>query len=266
MKNIIITGSSGGMGQATAKLLIDNGFNIFGLDFCESNNKNLNFFQIDITNQKTIDHAFKEISTKVDKIDAIIHFAGIYMLNSLVEIEEKDFVKIFDINLFGIYRINKTFLPLLKKGSKIIITSSELAPLNPLPFTGIYAITKTAIEKYAYSLRMELQLLDISVSIIRPGAVKTTLLNTSTNELDKFVKNTKLYSCNAKKFHKVVNSVETKSIKPEKIANLAYKILKAKKPKYVYNINRNKLLKILNIMPQKWQTKIIKNILKDKRA
>ena len=49
-------------------------------------------------------------------------------------------------------------MPLLKKGSKIIITTSELAPLDPVPFTGSYAVTKGALDKYAYSLRMELQL------------------------------------------------------------------------------------------------------------
>ena len=166
--------------------------------------------------------------------------------------------------MFGIYRINKTFLPLLQKGSKIIITSSELAPLDPLPFTGIYAITKTAIEKYAFSLRMELQLLDIFVSVLRPGAVKTPLLKISTNELDKFVASTKLYTCNAQKFNQMVNSVETKSVPPEKVADLTFKILKAKKPKYIYNLNRNKMLKMLNMLPAKWQTKIIKKILTPK--
>lgn len=62
---------------------------------------------------------------------------------------------------------------MLANGGRIVITSSELAPLDPLPFTGLYAITKSAVEKYAYSLRMELSLHGISVSVIRPGAVNT---------------------------------------------------------------------------------------------
>ena len=104
--------------------------------------------------------------------------------------EEKDYLSTFDVNVFGAYRINKTFLPLLKKGSRIVITTSELAPLDPLPFTGVYAITKSALEKYAYSLRMELQLLDIDVVVLRPGAVKTSMLGDSTTALDKFCKKT----------------------------------------------------------------------------
>ena len=85
---------------------------------------------------------------------------------------EDKFVRIFNINLFGIYRVNKAFVPLLSPASRIVIVSSELAPLNPLPFNGIYTVTKAAVEKYAYSLRMELQLLGHSVSVIRlPGCV-----------------------------------------------------------------------------------------------
>ena len=91
------------------------------------------------------------------------------MLDSLIEMSDSDFERIFKINLFGAFYINKTFMPLLKRGGRIIMTTSELAPLDPLPFTGIYAITKSALDKYAYSLRMELQLLGICVSVIRAG-------------------------------------------------------------------------------------------------
>lgn len=264
MKNILITGSNGGMGKATTKLLKEKGFNIFCLDLCDEQTDE-NFVKTDLTDIKSVENAFEIISKKIEKLDAIIHFGGIYKLNSLVEIDEQDFVKIFNVNLFGIYRVNKIFLPLLKEKSRIIITSSELAPLDPLPFTGLYGITKSSIEKYAYSLRMELQLLGIDVVILRPGAVNTSLLNVSQNEIDKFCENTKLYKYNSKKFKTITEKVETKKISTQKIANLVLKILNKKRPKFVYNINRNFGLRLLNALPQKWQTKIIKKILKEKR-
>ena len=179
-----------------------------------------------------------------------------------MEIKEEDFIKIFNINVFAIYRINKTFLPLLKEKGRIIVISSELGPLDPLPFTGLYGITKSTIEKYVYSLRMELQLLDIKVILIRPGAVDTGLLDVSTTALDKFINKTNLYSCNAKKFKNIVDSVEARKIKPIKIANLIYKVANKKHPRYVYSINRNPLLLILNALPKSWQNNIIKSILK----
>jgi short-subunit dehydrogenase len=184
------------------------------------------------------------------------------MLDSLIEIEEKNLKKIFDVNFFGVCLVNKIFIKLLKKGGKILITTSELAPLDPLPFTGIYAITKGALDKYAYSLRMELQLLDISVSVLRAGAVGTEMLGVSTTALEKFCAKTTTYSCNANRFKKVVDNVEAKHIPPTKIAKKTYKILNKKNPKFAYSINRNPLLRLLNAFPKRFQFWIIKKILK----
>lgn len=263
MKYVLVTGAYGGMGKATIKLLKEKGYFVFALDKkVEEKEDNIMPIECDITNEESILLAFEQIKKVTNELFAIIHYAGIYMLNSLVEMEYEKFEKIFKINLFGAFLINKTFLPLLKDGSKIIMTTSELAPLDPLPFTGIYAITKSALDKYAYSLRMELQLLNISVSTLRAGAVNTGMLNVSTSELDDFCNNTKLYNCNAKRFKNIVDSVEAKKILPIKVAKKTYKILNKKHPKFAYNINKNKLLILLNILPRRLQFWIIRKILK----
>jgi putative membrane protein (TIGR04086 family) len=202
------------------------------------------------------------VKEKTDEVYAIIHTAGIYDLDSLLEIEEERLLKIFNVNLFGAYRINKACLPLLKKGSRIVMVTSELAPLTPLPFTGIYAITKTSLENYAHSLRVELSLLGVFLSVIRPGAVKTDMIGASTTALDKFCKRTKLYPVNAKRFKKIVDSVENKTISPNKIAKKIEKSLKVKKPKLTYNINRNFLLRLLSSLPKRLQVFILKQILR----
>lgn len=261
--NILITGACGGMGKATVSLLKEKGHTIYAIDKKIVNPiEGVIYYEVDITRSIELTNIFEKIKTQIQTIDVIIHFAGIYNLDSLVEISEDEWGKIFNINLFGVYRINKLFLPLLEKNSKIIITSSELAPLDPLPFTGLYAITKAALEKYAYSLRMELNLLDIKVIIIRPGAVQTDLLDVSTHSLDQFCENTQLYKCNAKRFKQIVNRVEAKKIEASKIAKIALKIVEAKRPKYVYNINRNPMLRLLHILPKHWQVAIIKKIVK----
>ena len=140
--------------------------------------------------------------------------------------------------------------------------TSELAPLDPLPFTGIYAVTKSALDKYAYSLRMELQLLGICVSVIRAGAVDTGMLGVSTRELDRFCANTKLYSCNAKRFKGIVGSVEARRVPPEKIAAKAYAILTKRSPRFAYCINRNPLLLLLNALPKRLQLWAIRQVLR----
>ena len=263
MKYILVTGAYGGMGYKTVKQLASKGFTVFALDKkVNTIEENIIPIEVDLTNLDSVNDAFQKVKSITDSLYGIVHFAGVYMLNSLVEIDEKDFDKIFKINLYGAFYVNKTFLPLLNKGSKIILTTSELAPLDPLPFTGIYAITKSALDKYAYSLKMELQLLGVSVSVIRAGAVSTNMIGASTTALDKFCDNTKIYTCNAKRFKKIVNSVEAKSIDPEKIALKTYKILLKKNPKFIYSVNRNKLLLLLNALPKRLQFFIIKKILK----
>ena len=263
MKSVLITGAYGGMGRAVASYLAKNGYQVFALDIkTEKAEQGIIPIKTDVTSAKSIESAFKEVKKHTHELFAIIHFAGVYMLNSLVEMSESDFDKIYEINLKGAYLINKCFLPMLKSGSKIIITTSELASLDPLPFTGIYAIMKGALDKYAYSLRMELQLLGISVVALRAGAVETGMLGVSTRALDDFCEKTEIYTCNAKRFKSIVESVEARSVKPEVIAKKTQKILEKKNPAFAYSVNRNPLLCLLNILPKRVQLFAIRQILK----
>ncbi len=263
MKYVLITGAYGGMGYATAKELASQGYTVFALDKkVGEEEENILPVQADITDTESIRFAFERVKAVTAELFAIVHFAGVYMLDSLIEMDDGAFDKIFKINVCGAFYVNKIFTPLLKKGSRILITTSELAPLDPLPFTGIYAVTKSALDKYAYSLRMELQLLGVSVSVLRAGAVSTGMLGVSTDALDRFCEKTTVYQCNADRFRKIVNGVEAKSIPPQKIAVKARKILRKKNPKFAYGINRNKLLLFLNALPKKLQCCAIKKILK----
>ena len=263
IKNVLITGAYGGMGRAATELFASRGFRVFALDRRVGDEReNVIPIEADVTSEESVKKAFETVIGYTDKLFAIVHFAGIYMLDSLVEMDDEAFDRIFDVNMRGAYLINKTFLPLLTSGSRILITTSELAPLDPLPFTGVYAVTKAALEKYAYSLAMEFQLLDINVSVLRAGAVETDMLGVSTDYLDRFCKKTELYSCNAKRFKKIVNSVESRCIPPSKIAKKTSKILNKRNPAFAYSINRNPLLLLLNVLPKRLQMLAIKMLLK----
>lgn len=263
MKNVLVTGAAGGMGRAACELLAKSGFRVWGLDRAEPQGEYAwRYVRADITDAASVEAARDAVLAEAGSLDAVVHMAGVYDLNSLVEMPEEDWARIFGVNLSGPYRVNRAFIPLLAKGSWIVLVSSELAPLDPLPFTGIYGVTKAALEKYAFSLRMELQLLGIGVSVVRPGAVDTQLLDVSVQRMNAFHENTKLYACNAARFRKIVERVEARKVTPEAVARVVLRALQARRPRYVYNINRSPLLLLLNALPDRLQTAIIRMVLK----
>ena len=266
MKNVLVTGAAGGMGKSAVMLLREKGYSVFALDRKPMDNppEGVVTLTADVTDGESIKNAFTEIKKYTDELCGILHFAGIYMLDSLVEMSADAFEKIFKVNLTGVFLVNKTFLPLLVSGSRILITTSELAPLDPLPFTGIYAVTKSALDKYAFSLRMELQLKNIHISVLRAGAVETGMLGVSTDALECFRQKTKLYPCNSERFRQIVNKVEARCVPPQKIAEKTARILQKRKPKFAYSINRNPLLLILEVLPHSLKFFIINQILKNK--
>ena len=263
MKDILVTGAYGGMGQAMVRVLREQGFRVFALDrSVGAPQENVVPVEADITSEEAVTAALETVRGYTDELYAIVHFAGIYMLDSLVEMEAEHFRRILDVNFYGAFLVNRTFMPLLRKGSRILITTSELAPLDPLPFTGIYAVTKGALDKYAYSLCMELQLLGIPVSVLRAGAVDTGMLGVSTDALDRFCEKTALYTCNADRFKRIVNGVEARCVLPEKLARKAVCILNKRTPAFAYSINRNPLLLLLNLLPKRVQLWVIRMILR----
>lgn len=261
---ILVTGAYGGMGRATITALAKRGYKVFALDLKAPSEAQQGIIPIeaDVTNEASLAMALGKVMETTDELFAIVHFAGRYVMDSLIEVPAKELEAVFRINVLGAFLVNRTFQPLLKTGSRIVMTTSELAPLDPLPFTGIYAVTKSTLDKYAYSLAMELQLLGVKVSVIRAGAVSTNMLGASTSALDRFCCNTKLYTCNADRFKHVVDSIEAKSVPPERIASKVLRILGKRSPAFAYSVNRNPLLLLLNALPKRLQLFAIRQILK----
>lgn len=267
MEYVLITGGASGMGRATALKLASAGYHVFSCDINKANEEvdNITQLQMDVTDIKSVKNAYNYVTSVTDKLSAVINFAGIIMMNSLIEIPEETFIKIFNVNVFGVYRTNKVFFALVKNGNgKIVIATSELAENKILPFNAIYAISKKALDAYAQGLTMELGLLGVPVITLRPGAVETPILNDSTKEMEQLNNNTVLYKNTIAKFKNIVDKEQGGNISPNKIADLVYKILNKRKPKLVYKKNISVKLKLLNLVPAKCQIKLFKLILKSK--
>lgn len=264
MLNVLITGASSGIGFETMNYYLANNFFVIGLDIVDINKKhhNLKTFKTDITNTKDLLNVVNYLENENIKLDLIINIAGIHKMASLVESNFEEIKKVIDINLNGtMHLINKTH-KLLKENGKIIILTSEVAGFDPLPFNGIYSISKIALENYAQSLRQELNLLNQKVITIRPGAVETKLARNSLVDTEKLANDTTLFKKESRKFVSITKKFMGKPIKAVLLAKKIYKVSLKKHPKYTYKMHHNLGLVLLNMLPKRIQCFLIKLILK----
>lgn len=261
--NVIITGASGGIGYAVTQFLANKGIKVYACDIKgEDFNNDVTFFPVDVTDEKSTYNIVKFFKKNNVELDAIINIAGVFAIDSFIEVDSKTLKKLFDVNLFGVINLNKTLHPYLKSNGRIIITTSEVAPLDPMPFNGIYNTTKTALDCYAQALRQELNLIGQKVITIRPGAFNTDLSRGSLSLTKALSEKTVLYKKQSGKFYKLVKRFMGKPLNPQKIAPTYYKALTSKHPKSIYKKHTNPLLKLLNILPKRLQCWVVKSLLK----
>jgi NAD(P)-dependent dehydrogenase (short-subunit alcohol dehydrogenase family) len=194
-------------------------------------------------------------------LDAILNIAGIHMMASLVESDYSRMKKVVDVNLAGTMLVNRVFHPYLKRDGRIVIVTSEVASMDPMPFNGLYNVTKTALDCYAQALRQELNLIGQRVITVRPGAVATPLSNGSVKATADLADTTVLYQKQAGRFCSIAAKFMGTPIAPKKLAALIYKATTSKHPKLTYQIHRNPGLVLLSLLPKRWQCAIIKLLL-----
>lgn len=254
MKNVIITGSSGGLGLSIVKRLVENNYFVFGLDINQSGFFSPNFMEIktNIMDKKSLERAKNKIKTKTKEIYAIINVAGIYEMSILSSLDSSDIVeKMLNVNLLGMIKVNSTFSSMLHRNARIINFSSECGFFKPQPFNGPYTITKYAVEAYNDSLQKELMFKNIYVIKIRPGSFKTNMHDKAKDEFNDLVKN-KEYQDILLKMKKIMTKELQKYHKPDIISEKILKILKTRKPKLSYNIKLSFNLLLLQILPNRF--------------
>lgn len=267
MNDVLITGGAGGLGRALATYFADRGWRVFSLDKSgQQYYPGVVPVKADLRDASSVEEAKAKVTAHTDRLNAVIHLAGLYMMDSFAEISEQRLETMIGVNLMGVYRVNKAFLPLLLKAKgRVIIVTSELAGQKPLPFTGVYALTKTALGCYADSLRLELQLLGIKVTEVRPGAFGTGLIDESLRELARLKEGTKLYSGRLDRIEAVMQQQTGTAKKPEKLARLLYKAAASPRPKMRISVNANILLRLYSAAPRGLQAAAMRWLLEQRK-
>ncbi len=264
-KKILITGAASGIGLAVTRYFTDRGHTVYAVDIKESEKyPNVVSFIADIRDENTLSAINNQLKKSGVSLDVIICVAGVHTMAALAESEFSEMKKVIDVNLLGTMLTVRTFHGLLAGNGRVVIVTSEVATYAPMPFNGLYNVSKTALDCYADALRQELNLLGQRVVAVRPGAIETPLAASSALSTNKLAESTDLYRSESKHFASLVKKFTGTPMKPEKFAKTVYRAATVKKPRLAYSKNRNPGLIILSLLPKRMQCAIIKMLLKRK--
>jgi NAD(P)-dependent dehydrogenase (short-subunit alcohol dehydrogenase family) len=264
--NVLITGAASGIGAAATKIFLEKGHTVYALDRAPiAEREGLFSFVCDVTDEEALEGVFSNLCEREISLDAILLVAGIHRMASLVEGECDTLRRVIDVNLVGAMLTVRTLHPLLSKNGRIVIVTSEVASLDPLPFNGLYSVSKTALDAYAQALRQEVGLLGQTVVTVRPGAIGTPLCSASLVDTERLADTTELYRAQAHRFLSITKRFMGTPIPPERLAPLLYRATVCKHPRLVYHKHRSLGLVLLGALPKRMQCAIIRLLLGRKK-
>lgn len=184
----LITGASRGLGRALAEEVLARGENLVATvrtitdldELAAQFPQKLLVVAMDASDGASMDKAVADALKKWPTIDVLINNAGTGMHGAVEEVSHEETQLTFEINVFGLLRMTRTVLPVMRRqGSGHIINISSVAGLAASPGTGIYAATKFAVEGATESMAHELSPLGIQVTLIEPGPFRTDFYGSS---------------------------------------------------------------------------------------
>ena len=180
-KVVLITGASSGMGEATARLLHENGYKVYA----GTRDKELNTPQIvgvsnvylDVTDTESIKTAVDVILTLEKKIDVLVNNAGYGLLSTAEQATDEEIFNQFDVNVFGLMKMTREVLPLMREAkSGVIINISSFLGKMGLPLLSHYNASKYAVEGFTDSVRFEMNPFGVRVHAIQAGLFGTNFV------------------------------------------------------------------------------------------
>jgi NAD(P)-dependent dehydrogenase (short-subunit alcohol dehydrogenase family) len=222
---VLITGASSGVGQATAELLAQRGFKVFGTSRNPPIAKVMPpvvMLPLDVRADDSVRACVETVLSQSAHLDILINNAGYELAGALEELSAEEIRGQFETNFFGAVRMIHAVLPSMRRRKRgHIINVSSLAGLTPIPFLGIYSASKFALEGYTEALRHELRPFNVRVSLIEPAFLKTSMMNhrqvgaTLIPEYDQW----------RRRALEAVRSFEQKGLGPEVVAHTVLEII-----------------------------------------
>ena len=173
-KTAIVTGGTSGIGKAAALALKNDGWTVYELSRRLTGTEGINHITADITDESGVAAAVEQVVSAEGHIDLVVNNAGFGISGAVEFTDTEDAKRLFDTDFFGMVRINRLIIPIMRKqgGGKIINISSVAAPI-PIPFQTYYSAAKAAVNSYTMALANEVRPFKIGVCAVQPGDIKT---------------------------------------------------------------------------------------------
>ena len=273
MRSVVITGASTGIGWATAKLLLDRRFRVFGSVRKQADADRLSSefgadftpLLFDVTNEAAVLAAAREVRAALngETLAGLVNNAGIAVAGPVMGLAADEFRRQLDVNLIGPIIATQAFGPLLGadpslKGMKgRIVMISSVAGKNGNPLLSAYSASKHAIEGLSESLRREMMLFGIDVIIVAPGAVKTPIWSKADEADISGFRNSPFFPA-LEKIRKFTRQLGESGLPPEKIAEAIAGALTSASPKVRYSVTPDPMRHIITaVLPKRMVDRII---------
>ncbi|MCW8845867.1 MAG: SDR family oxidoreductase [Gammaproteobacteria bacterium] len=191
-KTVVVTGSSSGFGHMVSVQLAREGYRVYAtmrdsagnnadvrrelLALAAAEDLDLRVLDMDVSSTRSVDTAATTVMTESGAPNAVINNAGQMYMGLTEAFSSEEFTRQLDINVVGVHRVNRAFLPEMREqGNGVIINVSSVAGRTALPFFGLYHASKWALEGYTVALRTELASSGVDMVLIEPGPVATEL-------------------------------------------------------------------------------------------
>ena len=275
-QTLLITGASSGIGYQTAKLAASRGHTVIASAPAAALLKDIPDnvalkLVIDICDEATIKAALQQLQAQNFTINCLVNNAGYAQPGPVELVDDVRLRKQFDVNVFGTLAMTRAVLPLLREqGGGRIITLSSMLGVVSLPFQGVYAGSKFALEALFEALRMEVRDQNISVVLIEPGWISTAFLKTAMAQASSQWLGDKTYGASLAKYFAISTEAETANPtgaakmaaamagSPEQVAQTIIVALEAKhpKPRYPVTAMAKWLPRLARLMPTQLWDKI----------
>ncbi|MDD7973471.1 oxidoreductase [Roseinatronobacter alkalisoli] len=171
----LVTGTAGGIGQASARALQKVGYRVFGTTRGDAGTSGgINLLTCDVTDDASVARLVEEVLAAAGRIDLLVNNAGVGVVGGAEESSPAQALALFDVNVFGVMRMTNAVLPVMRRqGAGRIINISSILGLIPAPYNALYASSKHALEGYSESLDHELRTQGIRVTLVEPGYTNT---------------------------------------------------------------------------------------------